>query len=248
MKKIPFLVPLLVLGITLGCGKKKAPETTTPPADTTHTEEVKTSAPMKGTVALTQTVVEPGEEITVNFTAEGNLGNNAWIGIVPSEIKHGDENENDEHDIAYQYTGDKTSGNLLFVAPADSGSYDFRFNSTDGNGVEIASVTFQVKGAPNTKAELTADKKSYAKGEQMVVTFRAPLTWDKEAWIAIVPAATKHGKAEDADKVDIIYEYINKRSKGTLKWTAPGEEGKYSIRMFDAYGGKEVKAVEFTVE
>jgi hypothetical protein len=33
-----------------------------------------------------------------------------------------------------------------------------------------------------------------------------------------------------------------------MKFTAPSEAGKYSLRMFDAYSGKEVKSVDFTVQ
>lgn len=82
----------------------------------------------------------------------------------------------------------------------------------------------------------------------MIITFKAIPTWTENAWLGLVPAATKHGKATDADAVDIGYEYLKKRSKGTWNYTAPSEAGKYSIRMFDSEDGKEVKSVDFVVE
>jgi hypothetical protein len=248
--KTKYSIIMLLAAVALSCGKKKPAENEQPKQDsaTTTQAETKPNAPMKGTVTLTQTVFEPGEEITVNFTAEGNLGNNAWIGIIPSGIDHGNENTNDENDISYQYTGDAPKGSLVFIAPIDTGSYDFRLNSTDTDGLEVASVTFKVQGTPNTKVEINTDKKSYAKGEQMVISFKAIPGWDKNAWIGIVPANTKHGKAEDADKVDVGYVYLNGRSKGEWKFNAPTESNNYSIRIFDAEAGKEVKSIDFKVE
>jgi hypothetical protein len=249
MKNNTLFIGILVAGMILSCGKKKTPDAGQPTQDTTVKEEVKNnSGPLKGTVTITQPIVEPGEEMVVNFTAESGLGNSAWIGIIPSNVEHGNEEKNDEFDIAYQYTGDRTSGSLSFIAPADTGSYDFRMNSSDGNGFEVSSVTFQVKGTPNTQSEIILDKKSYAKGEQMVIRFRAPVSWNENAWIGMVPASTKHGKANDADAVDVGYEYLKKRSKGSWKFSAPSESGKYSVRLFDAEDGKEAASVDFTVE
>lgn len=249
MKKTILLASLCTSLFLIGCGNKKTPKTEEPKKDTTAVnEEVKDEKPMTGSLTIVNTVVEPGEEINVDFKAEGTIGKNAWVGLIPSNIEHGNESKNDEYDLSYQYLGDKTSGTMSFVAPADTGKFDFRLNSTDNNGVEVSSVTFTVKGTPNTKSEITLDKKSYAKGEKMVISFRAPLSWDGNAWIGVVPSATKHGKADDADAVDVGYVYIKKRSKGVWNFTAPGEAGKYNVRMFDAENGKEVKSVDFTVE
>jgi len=45
----------------------------------------------------------PGETIKVEYTADPNWDKSAWIGIIPSEIAHGKESENDKNDLAYQY-------------------------------------------------------------------------------------------------------------------------------------------------
>jgi hypothetical protein len=45
----------------------------------------------------------PGENIKVHFTAPANLPDNAWKGIIPSAVMHGNESENDKHDLTYQY-------------------------------------------------------------------------------------------------------------------------------------------------
>ncbi len=87
----------------------------------------------------------PGETIGVKFAAPAGLPDNAWVGIIPSSVPHGDEATNDNYDLTYQYLKGMTSGTLTFAAPAVAGSYDFRMHDTDDGGKEIASVTFTVK-------------------------------------------------------------------------------------------------------
>mgnify|MGYP001067284206 CR=1 FL=1 len=85
----------------------------------------------------------PGESILVHFTAPGTWPDNAWIGIIPSSIPHGDERQNDNHDITYQYLKKRTSGTMTFTAPK-AGDWDFRLHDTDSNGKEFASASFRV--------------------------------------------------------------------------------------------------------
>lgn len=85
----------------------------------------------------------PGEVIQVRFTAPSDWAKDAWIGIIPSNIPHGDERQNDNHDISYQYLNKRTSGILTFTAPA-VGYWDFRLHDTDNKGKEFASVSFRV--------------------------------------------------------------------------------------------------------
>lgn len=87
----------------------------------------------------------PGEMINVTFSAPAGLATDAWVGIIPSNIPHGDEANNDMYDFTFQYLNGMTEGTLIFTAPAVPGSYDFRMNDTDSNGKEIASVTFTVE-------------------------------------------------------------------------------------------------------
>ncbi len=248
MKKTMLFAGAFALLLSSGCGKKKGTENAEPKQDTTKQEEVKKETPMSGTVTLTKTEFEPGEEVILTYSADGTIGSNAWIGLIPSNVEHGDETKNDEYDMSYQYLGTNKSGNMTFVAPVDTGKFDLRMNSTDNNGVEVASVSFSVKGIPNKKADLVLEDKSFAKGEQINVSFKANPAWEVKAWVGLVPSSTKHGSATEADKFDVAFDYLNGRSKGTMKFTAPSEAGKYSLRMFDAYSGKEVKSVDFTVE
>jgi hypothetical protein len=87
----------------------------------------------------------PGETINVTFSAPAGLPTDAWVGIIPSDVPHGTEAQNDTYDLTYQYLNGMASGTIVFAAPVLPGSYDFRMNDTDSNGKEIASVTFTVK-------------------------------------------------------------------------------------------------------
>jgi len=102
-------------------------------------------------LTLDKKAYSPGELITVTFTADTAWDSNAWIGIIPSKIKHGSEYENDKYDLVYAYIGKKSEGTLTFSAPLEVGKYDVRMNdkdfgTEDGSvGKEVASVTFEVK-------------------------------------------------------------------------------------------------------
>ena len=87
----------------------------------------------------------PEEEIRLNFTAPAEFGPKAWVGIIPSDVPHGSEDENDQHDLSYRYLDKKTQGLLVFNAPKKPGKYDFRMHDTDDNGNEITYIEFTVK-------------------------------------------------------------------------------------------------------
>ncbi len=93
---------------------------------------------------LDKMTFEVGEQIQVHFTAPSSFSEDAWVGIIPSNVPHGSEAENDKYDLAYQYLKGLTSGVLTFAAPDTPGSYDFRMHDTDADGREVASVTFTV--------------------------------------------------------------------------------------------------------
>ena len=116
----------------------------------TVAEETDESGPETGsdgeyTLSSNKTSYKPGEAITVKFTASSDWGNNAWIGIIPSDVKHGDETENDKHDLSYRYLSGKTSGSITLNAPSKPGKYDLRMHDTDSNGKEITYISFTVK-------------------------------------------------------------------------------------------------------
>jgi putative hemolysin len=95
---------------------------------------------------LDKTTFTPGEEIALHFAVPVDFPDDAWVGIIPSEVPHGSETTNDEYDLDYDYLEGQVSGVLIFFAPDEPGSYDFRLHDTDDDGQEVASVTFQATG------------------------------------------------------------------------------------------------------
>lgn len=93
----------------------------------------------------TPAVFVPGGAFDVNFEAAKTFHKNAWLGIIPKEIPHGNEDENDAYDLDYQYIGDRTTGVVSFTAPEKPGRYDFRLHDSNRQGNEIATVVFSVE-------------------------------------------------------------------------------------------------------
>src|SRR5437868_410810 len=81
------------------------------------------------------------EEIHVQFSAPATWPENAWVGIVPSDVAHGSEQTNDDHDVGYEYLNHRASGTLTLQAPAQPGSWDVRMNDSDDHGKEVTSVS-----------------------------------------------------------------------------------------------------------
>ena len=91
---------------------------------------------------LEKTTFAPGETIRVSFTAEEDYDSRAWIGLIPSNVRHGSESINAQHDKSYKYISNRLSGTEEFKAPQEPGSYDFRMNN---EGAEVSFVSFEVQ-------------------------------------------------------------------------------------------------------
>ncbi len=197
-----------------------------------------------------------GEEIKVSFIASSSYPKNAWVGIIPSSVPHGQESVNDQNDLAYQYLGGKKMGELVFKAPLKEGSYDLRMNDTDANGKEVASVSFKVVAAPRSAEpakssgnSVAIERYRFTKGEQIKVSFTALDSLPGNAWIGIIPSDVPHGSEAVNDQYDVSYQYLGKKTSGVLMFKAPLKSGNYDIRMHDTDGnGVEIGNVSFTVE
>ena len=196
----------------------------------------------------------PGEAITLHFTAPPGLPTSAWIGIIPSDIPHGSESTNDQHDISYQYLDGMTSGTMTFSAPTTPGTYDFRMHDTDSGGVELKSATFTVAasgggGGGGAGASLSLAKTVYAPGESITVSFTAPPGLPTSAWVGIIPSSVSHGDEATNDMHDIAYQYLNGMTSGTMTFSAPNMIGTYDFRMNDNdSGGRELTSITFMVQ
>lgn len=198
-----------------------------------------------GGLSLPRTVYQAGEKIVVSFSTAAKLDKKAWVGMIPSDIPHGSEARNDQHDLAYHYLDGQQTGSFEFVAPSKSGSYDFRLNDSDNNGNELDSISFTVV---DSSASLSLDKPVYAPGERMWVTFKTSVAFASKAWVGIIPSNVPHGREEVNDDHDISYVYVDGETEGVREMEAPTVPGTYDVRFNDTDdNGKEIASVTFTV-
>ncbi|MGH9856676.1 MAG: OmpA family protein, partial [Acidobacteriota bacterium] len=201
----------------------------------------------KATFKLNKDAFTPGEEITVTFSTSMPLPKTAWLGIIPSSIPHGTSDQNDQHDISYQYVEGKSTATLKFEAPEAAGSYDFRLHDADSGGTEIGHATFQVS-AVKLEGTLKLKKEVYAPGEDIEVDFTAPESLSPRAWVGMIPSNVPHGKEAVNDQHDIQWHYLEKKTAGTLKFVAPPENGSYDLRLNSTDNdGVEITSVTFKV-
>lgn len=88
------------------------------------------------------------EEIKITVTWEGTPADDTWIGIIPAEVPHGSEEENDQYDTDYRYFVDMKSGDTFVFeyGVMEPGEYTMRINESDAGGAELAWCKFTVKG------------------------------------------------------------------------------------------------------
>ena len=203
----------------------------------------------KGTISTNNSEFAPGDEIKINYTAEGTFdARSAKIVIVSSDKPHEVDPTKSNTYVKTYYMGETKNGEITLIAPRDAGNYDVRMINRDSSGTEVCLSSFIVSGEGNTIIELSTDKNSYAVGEVIKVTYKAPVAWETHAWLGIIPSKIKHGDAIEADKNDVGWKYIDGRNGATVDMYAPAAAGKYDIRMFDGNAGKEHKSVSITVK
>ncbi len=156
---------------------------------------------------------------------EGLLKGSPWVGIVPSEIQHGDEAENDKHDLTYQYLS-SNQDRISFTAPLKEGFYDIRLHDSDFSGKELGYISFEVKDENEALPIITTDKVVYKPGEEIKVTYENAPAKTTRDWIGVY--------RETSDESGYLsWQYLNGKTEGELSFIAPRDEDSYNLRMFD---------------
>src|SRR3972149_8327565 len=78
-------------------------------------------------LTISKTSFLPGEKIEVRYSTNRPPLASAWVGVIPSNVPHGNESVNDAHDVSYQYI-QQTEGTTELPAPLAAGAYDIRMN------------------------------------------------------------------------------------------------------------------------
>lgn len=120
--------------------------TTTTTTNTAPVAEIVEIVEVEPMVELDKTVYTPGEEIMVTVTNYEDPADTAWVGVIASDIAHGDEDMNDANDVDYEYIVNGTDGVTYLNAPMEVGEYDIRLNSSDSGDIaeEITYASFTV--------------------------------------------------------------------------------------------------------
>jgi hypothetical protein len=96
--------------------------------------------------------------------------------------------------------------------------------------------------------KLKLDKNMFAPNAQIKVYFEAPSTFADNAWVGIIPSHVQHGSESVNDQHDLSYQYLKRRTSGTLIFRTPAQFGSYDFRMHDTDdNGREVASVSFKV-
>ena len=187
-----------------------------------------------------------GEPISAHFTASASYSS-AWVGLIPSSIPHSSDDESDKYDLAYKWVDGKSSGTMVFNAPADLGNFDLRMFNSNNNGPETAYTTFSVQVADNV--HLSAPT-SVNRGSNFRVDYTSGSWLYPDAWIGVLPGSLPDNmRADEADKHDLNYAWIEDINNGDFTLKAPDNLGSFTVRAFDADGGGyQVASVKLNVK
>ncbi len=212
---------------------------------TTASFVVKNLDSNKITMTLDKSSYATGTKIALTYKSDIKLNKMSWIGLVPSNTPHGSGKVIDKHDLQFDYIYNSKKFN--FRAPEIPGKYDLRLVSVGNNSSELKSVSFEVTIADSKNVKLTLVKTKWGPGEKIKLNFVSNEQYSNQAWIGLIPGNVKHGKANENDKYDIDYRYLNKKNKGHFLFTTPDTKGQYSFRLFNSNAGIEVTHVNFSV-
>ncbi len=156
---------------------------------------------------------------------EDLLKGSPWIGIVPSNIQHGNETVNDKHDLSFVYIN-SGKDSISLTAPSEEGFYDLRLHDSDFGGKELGYISFEVKKEIKTLPVITTNKNVYRPGEEIKATFKNAPAKTTRDWIGVY-------KESSDESGYLSWQYLDGNSEGELSFIAPRDEGDYNLRMFD---------------
>lgn len=218
------------------------------------TEDVTTET--TGEIVLLKDDYDPGEEIKIAYTLKSDQKKEGWIGIAPSGAAGGQKSGSDSNIETKNI--DKEIGIVTFNAPTEPGDYDISITTKGDESNEPEEVTkvsiTVIDNEAETKdispsIELDKDKDTFAPGEDIMITFKAPSTFDKTAWIGLIPSIIEHDNERTNYQESIMKKEIAGNTSGKMTFKAPDMPGVYNIRMYNSTtNGHEVDNVKIIVK
>ena len=198
------------------------------------------------TITTSKSTYTIDEGIDFSFTAP-KLPDDAWIGIVPVAIPHGDEAVNDSHDISYAHLKGSTKGDITLPNPG-LGTWTLRLHNTDNNGRELTHVVFEVVSSLDSSESLHKGRTSEINILEAKVG--KPIRFNvnnrpsgNEAWFGLYPVqATDHEHGEQHQN------WMYFRDVGQNEISLPTKSaGRWSIRVFSDGGFNMIKRLDFDI-
>jgi len=176
-----------------------------------------------------KSLYKEGETIFVTFS-DPEAHPNAWIGMFYESAPTEPWADGDSYDLAYQWTGGKTSGVVQFTAN-HTGFMHFRFFNDDSeiNVATNVSPTFEVstEGGRIGGPTLSFEKPVFLRGEHVKLHFTWDPTLPADAWIGMFKHTAPLDGTEDPDNYDFMYKYVYNETSGVWVFDAPDEVGWY---------------------
>ena len=203
-------------------------------------------------INLSKSSFKGNEGIDFTFVAP-ELPDDAWIGIVPAEIPHGDEAVNDEHETSFKYLEGRTRGGFNLPNPGP-GQWTLRMHDTDNNGRELAYAAFTVETASSdapTSPSLSTETGRITPSSPITVSFSGA-SGDALNWIGIY----RKEAPSDAENHHGNWLYVNGSQTTVNERLKEGsvtffgqilEEGDYEARLFANNGYELLASTGITV-
>jgi hypothetical protein len=215
-------------------------------------EDVTTEKP-SGEIVLLKNDYQPGEEIKLAYTIKSDEQKQGWIGIAPSGAAGGEKTGTDTHIETKDINNE--IGVLTFNAPVAPGDYDISMTTKGDDNTEPQEVTKVSITVVDPEAEtkdispsIEIEKDTYAPGESIMLSYNAPSTFDKTAWIGLVPSIIERDNERTNYNESIIRKEIAGNTSGKMTFTAPDMPGVYNLRMYNSTtNGREVENVKIIV-
>ncbi len=215
-------------------------------------QQLSATTSSEGTVAGNATITTSKSTYTIDegidfsFTAS-KLPDDAWIGIVPVAIPHGDEAVNDSHDTSYEYLGGRTKGDITLPNPG-LGTWTLRLHDTDNNGRELTHVVFEVVSSLGSSERLHKGRSCEIK--ILEATMGKPIRFNVnnrpsggEAWFGLYPEG-----ATDQEHGNQHQNWMYFRDVGQNELSLPAKSaGRWSIRVFSDGGYNQIGRLDFDI-
>jgi hypothetical protein len=199
------------------------------------------------TITTSKSTYTIDEGIDFSFTAP-KLPDDAWIGIVPVAIPHGDEAVNDSHDTSYAHLGGRTNGNITLPNPG-LGTWTLRLHDTDNNGRELTHVVFEVVSSLGSSGNSHKGRTC----EINILEARAgkPIRFNvnnrpsgNEAWFGLyLDRATDQEHGEQHRN----WMYFRDVAQQNTLYLPPQSAGRWSIRVFSDGGFNQIQRLDFDI-